>query len=118
MAGMDEPPHDKAQPLETRQVLAGNMTYSVTLDPSDDNFVASWRCPVCERRQGCSHRTDTRDEAIHCMEAEVRAHHAKFHRDENSTPDRLGFSVPAVLKVGVRERVIPLGFACAAGAQA
>jgi hypothetical protein len=86
MAGMGETIDDDAKPLETRQVLVGNMTYSVSVFPSDGLFVASWRCPVCEQRQGCSHRTDTRAEAVECMEAEVHKHHAQFHRDENSKP--------------------------------
>ena len=67
--------------IDLRQLRLGEITYSVAVFPSGDTFVTAWRCPVCERRQGCHYRTATHLEAVDCAEAEVHKHHAEYHPD-------------------------------------
>jgi hypothetical protein len=41
---------DSTDQIETREIPVGNITYSIDVFPSDDQFVTTWRCPLCERR--------------------------------------------------------------------
>ena len=72
--------NDENAEIDLRELRVGNIAYSVAVFPSNGKFVTAWRCPVCERRQGCSYRTETHMQAVECAEEEVRAHHAKYHQ--------------------------------------
>ena len=80
MFGMNDADPDEAEPIDNWQIIVGDITYTAAIFPSDGQFVGSWRCPVCQQRQGCSWRTNTYMEAADCADVEVRAHHDKFHR--------------------------------------
>ena len=73
---------DDSDPLDQRKIQIENTTYSVTIIPSGNTFATAWRCPICERRQGCSYHVETHADAVHCAEEEVLAHHAKYHRND------------------------------------
>jgi len=74
------PVDDDTDPIDTWEIRVGDIAYAVAVFPSGDQFVAAWRCPVCERRQGCSRHTVTHADAVDCAEEEVRKHHAEYHR--------------------------------------
>ena len=78
---------DEAAQIDLRAMQVGDVADSVAVFPSDKRFITAWRCPACQRRQGCSYQTETHDEAVKCAEAEVLTHHAKYHREHLPSGD-------------------------------
>jgi hypothetical protein len=70
---------DETAAIELSELRLGNIVYSIAVFPSNNRFVTAWRCPVCERRQGCWYSTKTHLEAARCAEEEVLKHHTQFH---------------------------------------
>ena len=66
-------------PIDNWEIQFGGITYSVSVITNGDKFVATWRCPICETRQGCSRHTDTHMEAVECAEEDARAHQKEYH---------------------------------------
>jgi hypothetical protein len=75
-----DPEADDTPQIDLSELRLGNIAYSIAVFPSVDKFVTAWRCPVCERRQGCWHSTKTQMEAVKCAEEEVLKHHAEYHQ--------------------------------------
>ncbi len=46
------PVDDGTDPIDNWEIRVGDITYAVAVFPSDQGFVAAWRCPTCETRQG------------------------------------------------------------------
>jgi hypothetical protein len=67
--------------IELSELRVGNIVYAIAVFRSGDKFITAWRCPVCERRQGCSYSTQTHMDAAKCAGEEVLKHHAKFHQE-------------------------------------
>ena len=76
----DAPSEDEGSRIDGQEIRVGGITYSISAFRSGDKFVTAWRCPVCKRRQGCPHRTETQVEAFKCAEEEVRSHHVECHQ--------------------------------------